>query len=223
METITVGTRRGLQFSLTRAECLACYSSAAGPSTVEQPVNLAGLPEDHAGQADSSDAYGSAKRAAEALTMRWSGAGSSAAVARVFSVYGPYQPLRTHFAIGNFIADALGGRPVIVRGDGAPVRSYLYGADLAVALLACLVRGTPGVAYNVGGTEPIRLRDLAALIASLASPPGEVRVLGRPGTADRYVPDVRRIASDLGFVPAVPLADGVRRTIAWASRRSEGE
>ena len=149
--------------------------------------------------------------------------GHAAAIARVFSVYGPYQPLHTHFAIGNFIADAVAGRPVTVRGDGSPVRSYLYGADLAVALLACLVRGTPGAAYNVGGTEPVRLGDLAALVASLASPPVEVQILGQPGTADRYVPDVRRIATEIGFVPAVPLAEGVRRTIAWASRRSEGD
>ena len=222
METITVGTRRGLEFAEASGMSRVLLLSS-GAVYGRQPVDLAGLPEDHLGQPDGRDSYGSAKRAAEALTMRWSGAGHSAAVARVFSVYGAYQPLRTHFAIGNFIADALEGRPVTVRGDGVPVRSYLYGADLAVALLACLVRGTRGAAYNVGGTETIRLGDLAALIASLASPPVAVQVVGLPGAADRYVPDVRRIATELGFVPEVALVDGLRKTMAWASRRSEGD
>ena len=97
-------------------------------------------------------------------------------IARVFSVYGPHQPLDSHFAIGNFIADALAGEPVTVRGDGSPVRSYLYGADLAGARFACLVRGAPAAAYNVGGSDPVRLGDLAALVASLASPPVEVQI-----------------------------------------------
>lgn len=216
--TIETGTRRGLAFADAGGASRVLLLSS-GAVYGRQPADLAAIPEDYAGQPPSDDAYAGAKRAAEALALAWSGGPRSAVVARVFNVYGPYQPLHTHFAIANFIADAIAGHPVMVRGDGSPVRSYLYGADLAVALLACLVRGVAGAAYNVGGSDPIRLGELADLVASLASPPVDVRVLGSPGVpAGRYVPDVGRIAADLGVRAAVPLADGVRRTMAFASR-----
>jgi dTDP-glucose 4,6-dehydratase len=109
-----------------------------------------------------------------------------------------------------------------VNGRGSPVRSYIYGADLAVGLLACLVRGKSGAAYNIGGVEPIRMSDLARLVASLASPPVDVRILGGSDAADRYVPDVRRMASDLGVESAVALPQGVQRSIAWARGQEIG-
>ncbi len=221
VDTIETGTRRGLEFAEASGVSRVLLVSS-GAVYGRQPADLARLPEDHPCHSDASDAYGTAKRAAEAIAAQWSGGGHAAVIGRVFSVYGPHQPLHSHFAIGNFIADAVAGQPVTVRGDGSPVRSYLYGADLAAALFACLVRGAPGAAYNIGGTDPVRLGDLAALVASLACPPVEVQILGQPGSVDHYVPDVRRIATDVGFVPAIPLAEGVRRTLVWASRRSEG-
>ena len=221
VDTIEAGTRRGLEFAEASGVSRVLLLSS-GAVYGRQPVDLAALPEDHPARPGSGDAYGMAKRAAESITGQWSGGRHAAVIARVFSVYGPYQPLHAHFAIGNFIADAVAGRPVTVRGNGLSVRSYLYGADLSVALLACLVRGSPSAAYNLGGGEPIRLVDLAALVASLASPPQAVQVLGQPGSVDRYLPDTRRIATELGFSPAVTLVEGVRRTIAWASQRFEG-
>ena len=219
VDTIEAGTRRGLEFAEASGASRVLLLSS-GAVYGRQPPELVAIPEDYGCQPPSSDPYAAAKRAAEALALTWSGGPRAAVIARVFSVYGPYQRLDTHFAIGTFIADAVAGRPVTVRGDGSPVRTYLYGADVAVALVACLVRGAPGAAYNVGGSEAVRLGELARLVASLASPPVDVQVLGQPSAVDRYVPDVRRITTDTGFVPAVQLAHGVRRTIAWASQRS---
>ena len=218
-DTIEAGTRRGLELADASGAGRVLFLSS-GAVYGRQPADIAAIAEDYPGLPPESDAYATAKRRAEALVVRWSGGPRVATIARIFSVFGPYQPLDTHFAIGNFIADAMAGRPVTIRGDGSPVRSYLYGADLAVAMLACLVRGAAGSAYNVGGSQPVRLGDLAALVAAVASPPVEVHTLGEPGPDDRYVADVRRIAEELGIEPAVTLADGVRRTIAFASRES---
>jgi dTDP-glucose 4,6-dehydratase len=225
VDTIVTGTIRAL------ACADACGVSrllllSSGAVYGRQPPDLAAIPEDHPGapplQPTGEAAYAQAKRTAEVLVALAARPGRRAVAARIFNVYGPYLPLDSHFAIGNFLRDAVRGQAVTVRGDGSPVRSYLYGADLAVGLLACLARGASGDAYNVGGSEPIRLGELARLVASLASPPVEVRVLGEPGGDDRYVPDVRRIAADLGVEPAVSLAEGVLRSMVWVRRHAEG-
>ncbi len=216
-DTITNGTKRGLEFA-DAAGASRTLLLSSGAVYGRQPPALESLGETYVGEPSTADAYGRAKRAAEALALTWSRPDHPAVVARIFSVYGPYQPIDTHFAIGNFIADALAGRPVTVRSDGSPVRSYLYGSDLAVALLACLARGAGATAYNVGSADPVRLADLAVHVASQASPPVGVRILGPPAAvADRYVPDVRRITAELRFAPRVELADGIRRTLAFAA------
>jgi nucleoside-diphosphate-sugar epimerase len=96
------------------------------------------------------------------------------------------------------------------------VRTYLYGADLAVGLIACLTAGVSGCAYNLGGDQAVTLGALARRIAALVNPPVTVRVLGEPQPEDRFVPNVSRARRVLGFQPAVPLEAGIKATIEWA-------
>lgn len=59
--------------------------------------------------------------------------------------------LNIHFAIGNFIKDAMENRDIIIKGDGRPLRSYLYTADLVIWLLTMLLKSENKSIYNVGG------------------------------------------------------------------------
>lgn len=218
VETIVSGTRRTLEFAQScKAQRFLLLSSGAVYG--RQHADLA-LEEGHPGTpvivGTADAAYGEAKRVAEILTLLAGGPGLDVVAARIFSVYGPYLPLTTHFAIGNFIRDALLGRPVTVRGDGSPVRTYIYGADLAVGLLSCLARGASEHAYNMGGVELTNLGQLARLVATQAQPPVAVRFLDEPVPSDWFVPDMARARGELGFVPSVTLEEGVRATIAWA-------
>lgn len=219
VDTIVSGTRRTLEFA---RQCGArrFLLLSSGAVYGRQPADLAKLDEEHAGApalvGTAEAAYGESKRVAEVLALLAAADGVEVVAARIFSCYGPFLPLSTHFAIGNFIRDALLGQPITVRGDGSPVRAYLYGADLAVGLLACLTGGEPGAAYNIGGEEAISLGALARLIAALVEPPVTVRILGEPGPSDRFVPDASLAQRVLGFRPAVSLERGIKATIAWA-------
>ena len=70
---------------------------------------------------ESLTAYGQAKREAERLC-------DEAVIARAFAFLGPWLPLEAHFAAGNFLRDAMRGGPILVRGDGTALRSYLHPA-----------------------------------------------------------------------------------------------
>jgi dTDP-glucose 4,6-dehydratase len=120
-----------------------------------------------------------------------------------------------HFAIGNFIRDALWADEITVNGDGSPLRSYLDQRDLANWLTNLLHCGRPGEAYNVGSGTAISIADLAHLVRDIVSPSKPVRILGKPvdnAVRNRYVPDVSKIKNELGLVATISLEQSIRDT-----------
>ncbi len=110
--------------------------------------------------------YGNAKQIAEQnLAKAHAEHGLDTVTARIFAVVGPSMPLDAHFAIGNFIRDALHGREIVVSGNGAAMRSYIYYADLAAWLLKMLALGRAGASYNAGSDKAISIAELASLVA----------------------------------------------------------
>lgn len=215
-ETIVGGTKRCLDFAARCGAGRFLYISS-GSVYGRQPPELAKMSEDFAAEPEGVNAYGAAKREAERLVLDRRAPGAT--IARGFAFVGPHLALDRHFAIGNFIRDALAGGPIVIRGDGTPLRSYLYAADLVIWLLTILLRGRPGAAYNVGSEEAISIGDLARLVAETVHPVTEVEFLGAAtGEAPaRYVPSTERARSELGLQVWTPLAEAIRRTANWYS------
>jgi len=215
---IVDGTRNILDLAVAtgaRRFLLTSSGGIYGP----QPADLAAIPEDWPGSpplAEPSTAYSQAKRAAEHLcALVGEQHGLETVVARCFAFVGPDLPLNVHFAIGNFIRDALTADSITVSGDGTPLRTYLHQSDLAHWLLTLLEHGRPGQAYNVGSNEVISIADLAHLVRDILAPDKPVHILGQPnpGAArNRYVPDIRKAQQELGLNLTIALAESIRRT-----------
>jgi len=223
-EVIVSGTARVLEFAAKRNVRRFLFVSS-GAVYGPQPPDIAALREDYDGAADCThpqSVYGTAKRAAEQLCSLYTADGAlEACIARAFAFIGPGMPLDGHFAAGNFIRDGLAGGPIIIKGDGTSLRSYLYASDLAWWLLKILSDGHPGRAYNVGGSEIVSIRELAEAVAESFSPRVHVTVTGRPSPGkkpQRYIPDVSLAEKELALSARIPLKEALQRTVSWHSR-----
>lgn len=225
LETAVMGTWATLELArLASARRFLFVSSGAVYGA--QPTTTDRIDEDHFASLDCADhksAYAEGKRIGETLCAGYLRQhGVPVVIARPFAFVGPHLPLDRQFAIGNFLRDALAGGPVVVQGDGAPLRSYLYAADLAVWLWTILAKGAPGRPYNVGSESAISVRDVANLVARCSSPEVtiDVRSPRAPGPPPRYIPSTKRARDELGLQETVHLEDAVVRTLAWHDRGS---
>ncbi len=219
LDTIIQGTRRTLDFAVAAgAQDFLLVSSGAVYG--KQPPGMTHIPESYTGGPDILDtrsAYGEGKRVAELLgAIYHRERGLRVKTARCFAFVGPHLPLDAHFAIGNFIRNALQGGPIRVSGDGTPMRSYLYAADLAVWLWRFLLGPCAGT-FNVGSEDAYSVLEVAEAVAS-ALGGGLVVSVAQPaheGPVSRYVPDCSRARTGLRLAPEFDLLAAIRRTARY--------
>ncbi len=225
LDTIVAGTRRTLEFAV-QANVKKFLFVSSGAVYGKQPTTMERTPETYIGVADpltSQSAYGLGKLMAEHVCLLFAKQhGLHVKIARCFAFVGPHLPLDIHFAIGNFIRNALNQEPINIMGDGSPYRSYLYAADLVVWLLTILCLGEVGRAYNVGSEETISIAELAHVVSAQLTPALTVNI-AKPrdankaanNLAERYVPSTQRAQCELALQQWITLADGIKRTMAF--------
>ena len=224
-DAIVAGARRMLEFA-EQAGVKKFLFVSSGAVYGRQRRDLPRVAENDpslAAPLDPPSAYGEGKRRAERLCADASARGLDATIVRPFALIGPGLPLNAHFAIGNFLRDALKGGPIDVQSDGTSVRSYLYASDLAVWLWTILLKGTPGQAYNVGSERGVPIAELARLVAAQTAPGTEVRMARQPMPGklqERYVPDTARARAELSLRESVDLEEALRRTAASERARA---
>ena len=105
---------------------------------------------------------------------------------------------------------------VLLWGDGSPTREFLYVEDCAEGLMLAADRYDGGEPVNLGTSEEISIRDLAALVAELTGFEGEIVWDGSmPNGQPRRRLDVSRAKALFGFEARTRLRDGLAKTIEW--------
>ena len=219
---IQQGTARTLEFAAshgTRRFLLTSSGSVYG----RQPDAMTHIPEDYAGAPDPlapASAYAEGKRASELMCALYAErTGMEIKIARCFAFAGPYLALDAGFAIGNFIRDILERRPITITGDGAPTRSYLYAADLAIWLWTMLFRAPSLSAFNVGSEHEISIAALAHRVVATLRPGTPIEIVKAPArltaSPHRYVPSTAKAQRLLGLRQTIALEETIRRMAAW--------
>jgi len=174
---------------------------------------------------DPSSPYSASKAASDHLVRAWHRTyGLPATLSNCSNNFGPYQfPEKL---IPLMIRSAVRGRPLPIYGDGGNVRDWLDVEDHCRALDLVVRRGRPGDTYNVGGSSE---RTNLAVVHTLCDVLDEIApraggsshrdlirfVRDRPGHDRRYAIDAGKIGAELGWSPAAPFEEALRRTVAW--------
>ena len=142
--------------------------------------------------------------------------GLEAVVVRIFNAYGPGQPLRASFpaVIPSFIQRVLSGGSVIMHGDGASTRDFVYLDDVIDALVTAAT--APGIdrrVINVGSGAETSVADLLRLIEHVTGRDAQVVNSKTEAGASRMCADLTQAAALLAYAPRYALADGLRETI----------
>lgn len=222
MVAIAEGTHAVLQ-AADRVSNLKMFVNVSSSSIYgAQSIDLPRIRESYSGLLPNSQvaaSYAEAKRYGEALSnAARSEARIPVVVVRPFSFVGAYQPLDAPWAVNNFIQDALSKRPIRILGDGQTVRSIMYGADMAIWMLAIMTRAKSGQVYNVGSNEGISIERLAEKVASKFSPAPEVLLnASLSGTIPntKQVPDTELASQNLGLRVLSDIDLSLERSILW--------
>jgi UDP-glucose 4-epimerase len=180
----------------------AIYGECDGPAREDSPL-------------EPVSPYGIAKLCAEEYLRGWNRIhGSGHVVLRFANVYGPRQDSSLEGGVAAIFLERLAhGDETLIFGDGLQTRDFVYVGDVVGALLAAADRD--GGTFTIGSGQETTVLELYGLCAEVTGSNAEPRFEPqRLGDARRSVLDVSLAAAELGWRPAMPLADGLRRALA---------
>jgi UDP-glucose 4-epimerase len=161
--------------------------------------------------------YGIDKLASEhALDYYANVHGVPTAALRFFNVYGPRQDPSSPYSgvISIFTDRARAGQPLMIFGDGAQTRDFVYVADVVRAIMAALGDGNSRLVANVGTGGETSVLELARAVIDLCGGRSTIEhAPPRPGEILRSRARVDRLRDALGIVAETKLVDGLRATL----------
>jgi UDP-glucose 4-epimerase len=148
-------------------------------------------------------------------------------VARLFNTVGPRQTGRYGMVLPRFIEAARSGSPLRVHGDGSQTRCFCLVNDTVEALVRLqALPGKAGEVYNVGGTEPVTILELARMVVRLLESTSRIEFVPydqayAPGFQDmpHRRPAVEKLERATGFRPRTSLERIIQLTAQSAGER----
>lgn len=160
--------------------------------------------------------YDEAKRFAEAMTMAYHRFHRiETRIVRIFNTYGPRMRHHDGRVVSNFIGQALRGEPLTMYGEGQQTRSFTYVDDLVEGITRLFHSHAPDPT-NIGNPVEFTVAQLAEQVLAMTG--SSSPVVHEPLPVDDpkvRQPDITRARALLGWEPKVPLAEGLRRTVAY--------
>lgn len=151
---------------------------------------------------------------------------------RFFTVYGPWG--RPDMSLFLFTKKIFAGEPIDVFNNGDHARDFTYVDDVVEGVVRTLDhpaapnpawsgnKPDPGTSaapyrlYNIGNNNPIELMHFIACIEAAVGKTATKNFLPlQPGDVPRTYADVDALVKDIGFKPAIPIEEGIRRFVAW--------
>lgn len=163
--------------------------------------------------------YDEGKRAAETLLWDYQRTGrAEVRIARIFNTYGPGMDANDGRVVSNFVTQALRGAPLSVFGAGTQTRSLCYVSDMVAGLMALFAADCGPEPINLGNPVEIDMNELARTVIALTGSKSALEYHPLPVDDPRVrKPEIARAKERLGWSPVVPLADGLKSTIAYFS------
>ena len=161
--------------------------------------------------------YSASKAGGDRLAFAyWATYGLPVVVTRCSNNYGPRQ--YPEKLVPLFITNAIDGEPLPVYGTGLNRRDWLHVEDHCAALVTLLEHpGIEGETFNIGANHELDVLAITDTILGLLDRPKTLirHVEDRPGHDRRYAVDCSKIRQQTGWAPAIPFAEGIRRTVEW--------
>ena len=161
--------------------------------------------------------YDEGKRVAETLFMDYHRQNQvDIRIVRIFNTYGPRMHPNDGRVVSNFIVQALKGEDITIYGDGTQTRSFCYVDDLIEGFVRLMNQNDVKGPINIGNPGEFTMLQLAELALKLTG--SKSKIVHRPLPGDdpkQRRPDITLAKKHLGWEPAVPLEEGLKRTIAY--------
>lgn len=156
--------------------------------------------------------YALSKYLGELVVLHWMKVyGISGISLRLFNVFGNRARTKGSYGavLGVFIGQKLANLPLTIVGDGSQLRDFIYVKDVARAFRLAALSSRTNEVYNVGSGSPVSVKYLADTLSN-----NQVHIPKRPGEPDITHADIRKISSELGWVPQVSFLDGLKEALS---------